>query len=57
MPGRTSHFTNKEDRQAEHIKDSEKKEGRSEKDAERIAYATVNKERRKKGETKDQKKK
>ncbi len=38
-------FTQKEDRQAEHIKDSEKKQGRSDRDAERIAYATVNKEK------------
>jgi len=44
------------ERQYEHIKESEKKEeGRSEKDAERIAAATVNKERRDKGETKEQK--
>ena len=44
-------FTNKEDRQAEHIKDSEKKRGKSEEDAERIGYATVNKQKRqKKGE-------
>jgi hypothetical protein len=39
-------FTNKEERQAEHIKESEKKEGRSEEDAERIGYATVNKQKR-----------
>ncbi len=57
MPGRTSRFTNKEDREAEHIKESEEKQGHSEKDSERIAYATVNKQRREKGETKDQKKK
>jgi hypothetical protein len=38
-------FTKKEDRQAEHIKESEKKQGRSEKDAERIGYATVNKQK------------
>jgi len=38
-------FTEKEDRQAEHIKESEKDEGRSEKDAKRIAYATVNKQK------------
>jgi hypothetical protein len=45
MPGKKSsgRFTNKEERQAEHIKESEKEEGRSDKDAERIGYATVNK--------------
>jgi hypothetical protein len=52
MPGRGGRFTEKEDRQAEHIKESEKKEDRSEKDAERIAYATVNKQ---KGEKKKRK--
>jgi hypothetical protein len=41
-----SGFTKKQERQYEHIKESEKKEeGRSEKDAERIAAATVNKEK------------
>jgi hypothetical protein len=39
-------FTNKEDRQAEHIKESEQKQGKSEKDAERIGYATVNKQKK-----------
>ncbi len=50
MPGKKSsgRFTQKEDRQAEHIKESEKEQGRSEQDAERIAYATVNKEKSKK---------
>jgi hypothetical protein len=43
----------KRERQYEHIKQSEKKEGRSDEDAERIAAATVNKQRRDKGETKD----
>ncbi len=57
MPGRTSRFSDKEDREAEHIKESEKQRGHSEKDSERIAYATVNKQRQEKGETKDQKKK
>ena len=38
-------FTNKEDRQAEHIKESEKERGKSSEDAERIAYATVNKQK------------
>jgi len=41
-------FTKKEDRQAQHIKESEKEQGRSEEDAERIAYATVNKQKNKK---------
>jgi hypothetical protein len=45
MPNR---FTKKEDRQADHIKDSEKKQGKSEKDGERIAYATVNKQKQEK---------
>lgn len=42
----------KRKRQYKHILESEKKEGRSEKTAKRIAMATVNKTRRKKGETK-----
>ncbi len=55
MPSR---FTEKEDRQADHIKNSEEKRGYSEKDAERIGYATVNKEKQeKKGDKKDNKKK
>jgi hypothetical protein len=41
MPDRN--FTKKEDREAEHIAESEKERGHSEKDAERIGYATVNK--------------
>lgn len=45
MPGKNSRFTVKEDRQAEHIKESEKQQGRSDEDAERIAYATVNKQK------------
>ena len=49
MPGK-SRFTRKEDRQAEHIKDSEEKRGHSADDAERIGYATVNKQ---KGDHKD----
>jgi hypothetical protein len=43
----------KRERQYEHIKESEKDEGRSTDDAERIAAATVNKTRREKGETKN----
>jgi hypothetical protein len=47
----------KRKRQYEHIKESEKKQGRSTKAAKRIAAATTNKTRRKKGETKGSKKK
>jgi hypothetical protein len=45
MPrGDKSAYTSKQRRQAKHIEDSEKnKEGRSSKDAKRIAYATINK--------------
>jgi hypothetical protein len=42
----------KRERQYEHIKDSEKKQGRSTKRAKQIAAATVNKERARKGEAK-----
>jgi len=49
--------TPKEERQYEHIKSSELEQGRTEKDAERIASATVNKERKERGETRDTKKK
>ena len=41
-------FSEKEDRQAEHVKESEKKRGKSEEDAERIGYATVNKQKHEK---------
>jgi hypothetical protein len=45
MPrGDKSSYTDKQKRQASHIEASEKKEGRSEKTAERIAWATVNKQ-------------
>jgi hypothetical protein len=45
MPrGDKSSYTGKQRRQARHIEDSEKKSGRSAKDAARIAYATINKE-------------
>ena len=43
----------KGERQYEHIKEGEKESGRSEKTAERIAAATVNKTRSEKGETKE----
>ena len=42
----------KRKRQYEHIKRSERARGRSNKTAERIAAATTNKTRRRKGETK-----
>jgi hypothetical protein len=43
----------KRERQYEHIKESELKQGRSTKRAKEIAARTVNKERAGKGETKD----
>jgi len=42
----------KDERQYEHIKDSEKKDGRSAKRAKQIAAATVNKRRKAEGRTK-----
>ncbi len=45
MPGKGNRFSKKEDRQAEHVKESEEKRGKSEKEAERIGYATVNKQK------------
>jgi hypothetical protein len=44
----------KRERQYKHIKESERKEGRSPKRAEEIAARTVNKERARSGETKGQ---
>jgi len=45
MPrGDKSSYTDKQKRQASHIESNEKKEGRSKEDAERIAWATVNKQ-------------
>jgi hypothetical protein len=38
-------FTKKEDRQAEHVKESMMERGKSEEEAERIGYATVNKQK------------
>jgi hypothetical protein len=43
-------WSNKRERQYEHIKDSAKKRGTSTKKAKQIAAATVNKERARKGE-------
>ena len=37
-------YTDKQKRQAEHIEKSERKEGKSKDSAERIAWATVNKQ-------------
>jgi len=45
-------WSNKRERQYEHIKRSASKRGRSSGTAKRIAAATVNKTRRRKGETK-----
>ena len=44
-------WSNKDERQYEHIKDSAKRSGRSTKTAKRIAAATVNKERAAEGRT------
>ena len=45
MPrGEKSAYTDKQKRQASHIEQSEREEGRSKEDAERIAWATVNKQ-------------
>jgi hypothetical protein len=45
-------WSKKRERQYEHVKDSEKKQGRSTKRAKEIAARTVNKQRSQKGETK-----
>ena len=42
--GDTSAYTDKQKRKAQHIEDSEREQGRSKEDAERIAWATVNKQ-------------
>lgn len=47
MPGKKRKFSAKQDRQAKHIADSEKKKGKSAKEAKRIGYATVNKNKKK----------
>jgi hypothetical protein len=51
MPPRGVKKGSKRARQYEHIKESEKKEGRSEKRAEEIAARAVNKERARSGES------
>jgi plasmid stabilization system protein ParE len=48
-------WSDKRERQYEHIKESYEDRGRSEDKAEEIAARTVNKERRESGETKAQK--
>lgn len=53
---RKSELPEKRKRQYKHILESEKKEGRPVKAAKRIAMATVNKTRKKKGETKSSRK-
>jgi hypothetical protein len=45
-------WSDKRERQYEHIKESEKKQGRSTKRAKEMAAATVNKQRVESGETK-----
>jgi hypothetical protein len=47
-----SYWSNKDERQYKHVKQSEKEQGRSEKRAEQIAAATVNKHRSEEGRTK-----
>ncbi|GHA68719.1 hypothetical protein GCM10007067_00730 [Lysobacter bugurensis] len=42
--GDKSSYTDKQKRKAEHIEESERKQGKSKDDAERIAWATVNKQ-------------
>jgi hypothetical protein len=44
-------WSNKDERQFEHVKSSEKRSGRSEQRAKAIAGATVNRQRRKEGRT------
>ena len=45
MPrGEKTAYTDKQKRQAQHIETSEREAGRSKEDAERIAWATVNKQ-------------
>jgi hypothetical protein len=44
MPGKGHRFTAKEHRQVEHIKESEVERGMPPEEAERVGYATVNKD-------------
>src|SRR5438874_12908387 len=48
-----SAWSSKRERQYEHVKDSEKKQGRSTKRAKEIAARTVNKQRARSGESKE----
>lgn len=49
MPkGKGHRFTEKEDRKAKHIAESEREQGKSAEDAKRIGYATVNKQKNEK---------
>ncbi|WP_317643259.1 hypothetical protein [Bombiscardovia apis] len=48
------YWSQKDQKQYEHVAASEAERGQSEKTAERIAAATVNKERRREGRTKEQ---
>jgi hypothetical protein len=50
-------WSNKRERQYEHIKESYEERGRSEDKAEELAARTVNKERRESGETKSDREK
>jgi hypothetical protein len=45
-------WSKKDERQYEHVKESEQDRGKSTKDAKRIASATVNKQRKQEGRTK-----
>lgn len=47
MPGKGHRFTAKEHREAEHVKESEEKRGMSPERAERVGWATVNKNKKK----------
>jgi plasmid stabilization system protein ParE len=49
-------WSDKRERQYEHIKESYEEHGRSEDKAEELAARTVNKDRREAGETKDERK-
>lgn len=47
-------WTKKDERQYEHVKESEKERGKSEEEAEEIAARTVNKQRREEGKTENE---
>lgn len=51
-PKKKPRFTAKDDRQAGHIADSERKRGMSAKEAKSVGYATVNKQKSKKTKAK-----